>query len=499
MQARDAERLWRALAAVQAEQFAEAAAQVAAVLDAGVDTPDAHLLAALAARGEGRGEDALAAIDRAILRAPDLPDLHAHRGVILSGLDRLHGAERAFARAVRLLPNDPHHLADLGRIQLRRRRFERAFATLTSACDLRPDDAALVSDLAVALCGLRRPDEAVLHLDRAVTLEPEHAEYRANRSRARLLAGRYAEGFADNEARWRTKAYAHSPPLPHPVWRGEEVADARVLVVAEQGLGDTLQLVRYAPRLRDRGAATVHIVCQPELVRLLDAMPGVDGATSIHEPWPQADVCAPVFGLPLAFGTTLETVPADVPYLRVPRCGELLRAPRTEALCAGLVWTGKTNRTLDLEQLEPVLEIPDIAWVNLQVGPLAAEARTRGLADPTPELRDFADTATLLTQLDVVITVDTAVAHLAGALGLPTLVLLHAGADWRWTNEGATTPWYPRARLFRQRPDGPWREPIEALAAALATLPPREDRRDAPDAPDARAQAPSRRPASSAT
>ncbi|HEY9015108.1 MAG TPA: glycosyltransferase family 9 protein, partial [Gemmatimonadales bacterium] len=244
----------------------------------------------------------------------------------------------------------------------------------------------------------------------------------------------------------------------------------------EQGLGDTLQFVRYAPMVKERGAGQVLLLAQPALVRLLAGTPGLDSVVTEGAPRPRFDCHAPLLSLPRLFGTTLETIPAEFPYLVVPEGGSTLRPDRAN-LAVGICWAGKPthkndhNRSAGLEPFMTLLEEPGIDFYSLQKGPRAADLITSGAAalvrDLSGHIDDFADTARFIKQLDLVITVDTAVAHLAGALGVPVWVALSAVIDWRWMRGRSDSPWYSSMRLFRQKSPGDWSVPFKEMKAVL--------------------------------
>ena len=243
----------------------------------------------------------------------------------------------------------------------------------------------------------------------------------------------------------------------------------------EQGFGDVLQFARFIPELKRRGAGKIILECQPELMRLMALAPGVDAVVPRQKATPTGDVTAPLLSRPAIFGTTLDTLPAAIPYLNAPTPERMLPDDGRRKL--GLVWAGKPmprDRSCPLELLLPLLGDPRYTPFSLQVGPRAADLPALGgdsfITDLGPALYDFAETAAVLRQLDLLVTVDTAVAHLAGALGVPTFLLLRYTSDWRWFDRGTTSPWYPSFTLFRQHAPNRWERALEDLAAALAVF-----------------------------
>ena len=302
-----------------------------------------------------------------------------------------------------------------------------------------------------------------------------------------LSLARYAEGWPYYEARYDTRLEAKwipLPELPFPQWAGEPLRGKSILLWPEQGFGDEIQFVRYAPMLKARGASSVSLVCKPPLKDLLKTAAGVDRVLASGEPVPPHDYWSFLLSVPLRVGTTLGSIPNSLPYLGANvHCVHYWRDHLpTEGFKVGLVWRGAAdhkndaNRSLpDLAALAPLWAIPGIRFVSLQKGSGAQEAISPPAGQPIlalgHEIRDFADTAAIVAQLELVICVDTAIAHLAGALGKPCWVLLPAiGCDWRWLHERTDSPWYPDPgvmRLFRQALGGSWRETIAEVAQAL--------------------------------
>jgi hypothetical protein len=295
-----------------------------------------------------------------------------------------------------------------------------------------------------------------------------------------LLLGRLVEGFEEYEARFTTKqGLADRRYFAQPIWSGEPIVGQTVLLHAEQGLGDTIQFVRYVPFVAERDARVLLEVEAP-LARLVHSVEGVSKVIVRGEAPPGFDVHAPLLSLPRAVGTVLSTIPARVPYLAPPPEAQtrwLSRLPKTQCRRIGIVWAGNPRqpndrrRSVPFPALAPLWELPDVRWVSLQVGPRSQDllAVREGLIDDlAPELDDFAETAAAVLRLDLVIAVDTAAAHLAGALGIPTWIMLPFASDWRWLCTGDRSPWYPSVRLFRQNADRSWAPVVEAIARAIA-------------------------------
>lgn len=443
-------------------------------------------------RGLGRLEEALDSLDRAVAVQPEDPDAWCARGRVLLEMRAFEDALDCYDRAVALRPDDPRPHDFRGRALRDLGRYEEALAAAEQSVRLQPDDAGGLNSLGNTLRALGRLEEAAEAYRHAIEAEPNPGPMRFNLGICRLLAGDYAAGWPDYEYRWTTERMARAKPRFHqPLWLGREpIAGRRILLHAEQGLGDTIQFSRYAPMVAALGA-TVILGVQPDLRPLLSGLPDVEVIDRAEAP-PIFEYYCPLLSLPLAFGTTLATVPANIPYLEVPPGHRAAWRDRLDAtdsrnagragLRIGIAWSGNRahlndhNRSLSLDDLGPILSLghplyclqKDLRPEDITAFALAGTIRFLG-----DDLLDFADTAALITQMDLVITVDTAVAHLAGALGRPVWLLLPFAPDWRWGLHADTTPWYPTMRLFRQPAPNDWapvvRRVRDALAAFIAT------------------------------
>lgn len=442
--ARDAlEALWRRRAVKETG--------LAAFRDALALRPDgAGLLANLgiALKALGRIEDAVACYDRALAIRPDCASAHYNRGIALKAMDRPAEAIASYERALAIQPAYAQALNNMGN----------------------------------AFRALNRHAEAIVSFDRALALRPGYGDAQFGRALSLLALGDLGVGWPGFERRWERRELAPDiRDLRKPVWLGDPpVAGKSVLLHSEQGMGDTLQFVRYATVLAARGA-TVHLEVQAPLKRLLASVPGTNSVVARGEALPRFDLHCPLMSLPLACGTTLETIPARIPYVRAPKALAEGWAMRLDGAGpkVGLAWAGNPahandrNRSIPMALLQPLLALPGIRFVSLQKpgsGARAGMAELPGhVLDASADLRDFADTAALVENLDLVIAVDTAVAHLAGAVGRPMWLLLPFAADWRWLLEREDSPWYPTARLFRQPAVGDWRSVIDRVRGELQT------------------------------
>lgn len=297
------------------------------------------------------------------------------------------------------------------------------------------------------------------------------AEGRLRRAFDLLADGDLKQGFAEYEARWDLPGTA-LPSFPMPMWRGENLAGRSILVLAEQGFGDTIQFVRYLLPLREKGA---HVVfrCPPPLRRLLDEFPGVDEIVASNVLMRTPDFYVPLLSLPRLFGTTIQTIPVSVPYISPPRdlSAVITRPPGTK-LAVGLAWSvrrGDDRRAVPAHHLCQ-LSMPGVALYGLQPDASEADVASIQAFDIGRELTDFARTAAAVASLDLVVSVDTALAHLAGAMARPCFVLLQHNADWRWLRDREDSPWYPTLRLFRQETPGDWAGVVRRVGAAIERL-----------------------------
>ena len=430
----------------------------------------------------GRLQEALASYNEGLSLDPGNAELVNRRGVALLELGR---PLEAIADFERVLAGDAGHLDALGNYGnalIKLNRPETALAAYDRALAIAPGNAQLLTNRAVALRRLDRPREALMSASRALLTRPDFAHARFVESVARLTLGDFAAGWRGYEARWSVGLLASQRrSFTVPLWSGEQsLAGKTVLLHAEQGFGDSIQFVRYAPLVARRGAAKIILEVQRELVPLLSGMAGVAAAIARGERLPVFDLHCPLMSLPLAFATELTTVPADIPYIAPPH--ERLaawrgRLPEDRPLI-GLTWSGDRshdndlNRSIQLKTLAPLLDVPNVAFVSLQHDirerDLPVLQNLPNLFQIESKFCDFADTAAAISLMDAVISVDTAVAHLAGAMAKPLLLLLPYAADFRWLRERQDSPWYPTARLYRQPKFGDWEGAIAALAQDLA-------------------------------
>ena len=362
-------------------------------------------------------------------------------------------------------------------------RFREAIESYRQAIAVDPADVEALVTMGTAFEQLGEYSQAFFCYEEALARKPDCAVAHTNLALALLRRGEYRRGWSEYEWRGqRRDLTGQSRQYAKPLWDGTRLHGATVLIHAEQGFGDAIQLVRYAPMVAARGGLVI-IECHPQLVSLFSQIAGVQAVCHFGSELPPYDCHLPMFSLPRVFQTTLETIPRQVPYLTVApeRAAHWrMRLSAVNEFKVGLVWAGSKQhrndafRSLQLADLYPILNMRTVSLFSLQVGPaqtdLAASPWRDQITDLTGEIRDFADTAAVIEQLDLVISADTAVAHLSGALGKPIWTLLPYVPDWRWLLEREDSPWYPTMRLFRQTERGSWAGPVARIASALAQV-----------------------------
>jgi tetratricopeptide (TPR) repeat protein len=469
-------------------------------------------------RGLGRVADALASYDKALALDPDNRnnvDIWKSRGALLEQAGRYDEAVASYDRMLAVNPGDAGAWTRRGNVLRLLQRYDEALACQDRALALDPGRADVHSNRASVLLGLGRRDEALAGYDRALAITPDHAEILANRATAlgqlgrhddsladfrralalrpdfpaaagkmgllQLLMGDFREGWANNECRWHLpdaspNAMRHAAPQ----WRGEPIAGKTIVLFAEQGLGDTIQFVRYVPMVAATGARVV-LAVQTVLKALAEQAAPQALVLVTGEKAPPFDLVCPLLSLPLAFGTELGTIPRDVPYVHADAdrvAAWQSRLPARAGKRVGLVWAGNSahgndrNRSIELARLRPLFDTPGVQFISLQrdlrPGDAAILESSPNVTHVGDQLADFGDTTALIECLDVVVAVDTSVAHLAGAMAKPVWILLPFNPDWRWLLGREDSPWYPTARLFRQPTIGDWDSVVARLRAELA-------------------------------
>ena len=474
--------------AAQTQRMPQAVDLLGRVVMARPNDPVAHTNYASVLSLLGRFDEALQSSDRALQIKPDHAEAHCNRGAALQALGRPDEALQSLERALQIKPHVVEAHSNRGNVLQALGRFDEALLSYERALQIKPHYAEAHSNRGNALQALGRLDEALQSYNRAISLQPDFLLAYKNRAYAELLAGNFTDGWLDHEWRWKGVIDARFPHGSR--WLGRESLIGKTIVLhSEQGLGDALQFSRYVKQVADLGA-TVILEAPGQLATLLGNLPGLSQLVVRGEQLPAFDYHCPLMSLPLAFRTSLSTIPAQVPYVVsdsikrrfwMEHLGVWTR-PRV-----GLVWSGgfrpnqpdvwpvNSRRNVPLAKLS-VLSNPDIAFYSLQKGEQAeselAELKAAGwqgpdLIDFTHALDDFSDTAALIDNLDLVISVDTSVAHLAGALAKPVWIMNRFDTCWRWLLNRTDSPWYPTARLYRQQRVGDWDEVIERIRIDL--------------------------------
>jgi tetratricopeptide (TPR) repeat protein len=496
-------KLGRVLAALGRRQEAREALEIAVALSGDAES---HFALANQLHIDGNLDDAVAHFRDAIRLQPGFPEAYFNMGVTLTMQNKVKDAMSAYSSALLLKPHYPEALNNYGILLQASGRFEEASAHYLQAIHYKPEYVDPHYNLGLAfqnrdlLCEALKvynrllqlnPQHSEAHNNRgnvllalgdasgaaaaygdAIAAHPEHVDAHLNLGIAQLLLGQFAEGWRGYEWRLRKKSSA-AQSFSAPLWNGSDVGAARILIHAEQGFGDTVQFARYAPMVKARCGFLI-FQCQPALVRTLSSVQGIDQVIASGTEAPPFDYHVPLLSLPGILGTDEDSIPASTPYISTPE--SLMtrwrnRIPASTDLKVGLVWAGNPghmndrNRSIPSEEFSPLLGIAGIRFYSLHKDSALANADCVGL-----EFTDFADTAAAIASLDLVISVDTSVAHLAGAMGKPIWTLLPFMADWRWMLARTDSPWYPSMRLFRQTEPKNWRSVIEEVRAQLLSL-----------------------------
>lgn len=430
-----------------------------------------------------RYDDALATVERACALNPDLPDVHHHRGLALFQLGRFDEAAASYRRAIELFPDYAAAHSNLGVTLQSLGMLEDAERSLRRALKLQPNNAITHYNLGTLAKDRADPADAISHYDQALRLDPNYQQALAARGAALLSLGLFRPGWQYYEHRVGCPQF-NTFKFPQPMWDGGPLAGRRLLVHCEQGFGDTLQFIRYLKSAAPSGG-TVVVAAQPPLIPLL-AQSGFRGLVSRDGPLGEFDVHAPLLSLPAILETDEAGIPRNVPYLEAEAAriahwrGKL---ERHAGLKVGIACQGRKEflgdrfRSIPVEQFAPLAEVPSVKLVNLQKRPSLAEVAGGAVPFPVIDFGDeldasgaFLDSAAVIKNLDLVVTSDTAIAHLAGALGARVWVALAFAPDWRWMLDRRDSPWYPTMRLFRQRRRGDWHQVFEDIAREIGGL-----------------------------
>ncbi|MGO9631391.1 MAG: tetratricopeptide repeat protein [Xanthobacteraceae bacterium] len=471
---------YRGLTLHELKRFDEALASYDRALKVQPDYAEALSNRGLTLHELKRFEEALASYDRALKVQPDYAEALSNRGVTLRELKRFEEALASYDRALKMRPDFAKALSNRGTTLHELKRFEEALASYDRALKVQPDYAEALSNRGVALHELTRFEEALASFDRALKVRPDFADAHYNEALCRMLIGDFDRGWQKCEWRWESEqAIDQKRNFAQPLWLGtDEIAGKAILLHSEQGFGDMIQFCRYVPLVAERAAGVILEIPEP-LHGLMSTLSGTAQIVSKGDPLPHFDTHCPLLSLPLAFGTRLETIPSATPYLHAsPQAVASwnTRLGRRNRARIGLVWSGRPthkndrNRSLKLSTLLPLLDF-DATFLSLQREVRADDTMVlrerRDILHFGDELRNFSDTAALISNPDLLISVDTSVAHLAGALAKPVWVMLPFIPDWRWLLDRKDSPWYPTARLFRQDDTRAWDAVIVRVHRAL--------------------------------
>ncbi len=446
--------------------------------------PEALNTLGLALHGQGNLDGAISCYQRALSLTPAFPDALNNLGLALQNQDKMDQAVNFHRRAISVSPAFAQAHYNLGNALKRMGNLEEASAAYHRAIEINPGYLDAYNNLGTTYHRLGRIRESLDCFERALSIDPNFAEAHWNQSLPILLTGNFDLGWQEYE--WRSKAGVLAPRnFQRPRWQGEDLNERSILVYSEQGLGDTIQFVRYAQVLRTKGGRVI-FECEPPLLKLLARCSGIDELVPHGSPLPDFHYHIPLLSVPRVLKTTLQTIPSAAPYLSAdPTLVQLWRDRLREVagFKIGINWHGREgypdSRTRDvpLEQFAKLSEIPGVQLISLQKGrgqsELAARSDRFPIIDPGPMDTDhgaFMDTAAIMMSLDLVITSDTAIPHLAGALAVPVWTLLPVVPDWRWLLDRSDSPWYPTMRLFRQTSRGDWTSVFEQISAELQKL-----------------------------
>lgn len=441
---------------------------------------EAARIFAEAAEAHQKGDmaEAIKGYNKSLLLNPNIPDVYNNLGVALRSTGKLEASVACYRRSLTMRPGNASVFSNMGNALREMGRLQTSVAAHQQAVKLAPNNPEPYYNLGLALRDLGQVDQALACFNKTLNLRSDHVDCRWDRALTLLTKGDYARGFDEYEWRWKLD---RSPPrgFSQPQWDGSEIKGKTLLIHQEQGFGDLIHFARYLPMVKERSkAGTVIVEVQPELARLFSTIDGVDKVVNKGAALPKFDTYLSIMSLAKLFETVVATIPADIPYIEAPEM-ETLKLPPSmgSERRIGIAWAGRpthqndANRSCDFTNFVELLGVPGVSIYSLQKGPREADIREHGcealVMNLGPRLGDFADTAAVLEQLDLVITVDTAVAHLAGALGKKVWVIMPFAADWRWLLNTDKSPWYPSLRIFRQPRPGAWDPVFSDVRKAL--------------------------------
>lgn len=468
---------------VEQNRCDEAIANYRQALQLKPDDPLIHFKLGNALAQQEKFPAAVSNYQSAIQHQPSYVDAYQNLGIILRKLERFDEAIAAYQNVAQIAPNHPEVFYNLGNIYLDLDRFEEAIASYQRAIQISPNFAQALNSLGTAYRQQGRLNEAIVCIEKAIAIHSDYTEAHFNLASTLLLAGDLPRGFAEFEYRLKSQNFADVYQSFHqPQWDGSPLDGKTILLYSDAALGDTIQAVRYIPQVVERGGGVI-LRSKESFRRLLQNGTGVDRFITEADELPDFDVFAPLLSLPYILNTTLQTIPNRVPYIFPLSSESDLLCPTPDAMKVGIVWSSGyrsasyelkkfyRSKSCDLSLFEPILSMPNICFYSLQleqdVEAIKKFSDRPNIINLSDKIHDFADTANIIAQLDLMITVDTAVAHLAGAMAKPVWVLIPFAPDWRWMLEREGSPWYPTMRLFRQKQLGDWQEVLGRVRDAL--------------------------------
>jgi len=472
-----------ALKHYQAGNLQQSEAIYREILKVNQNNADVFFYLGLTLQTKGQLDDALACYQKAVELRDTFFTAYNNIGNILQKKGQIDEAMTYYQKALQINPNFPEAYNNLGTIFKDKGQIDEAMTYYQKALQINPNFSAAYNNLGSTFRDKGQIDEALTCYQKAINLNPNFVEAHWNMAFTLLLNGNFKEGWKEYEWRWKFLDH-YLDHITQPLWDGSNIKGRTVLLHAEQGLGDTIQFIRYAKLVAQLGARVI-VGCQKELARIVQTVEGIDKVIPYGDPFPEFDLHCPLLRLPLLFGTTLESIPREIPYIAVDPLSvinwkEKIQNQHSTKFKIGLVWAGRPshindrNRSFSLEIFSPFAGLSNISFYSLQKGEAAKQAKNppQGLQliDFTDEIKDFTDTAAFIQNLDLIISADTAVAHLSGAIGKSVWTLLPFSPDWRWMLNREDSPWYPTMRLYRQPSFGDWKSVIDRISAELKKI-----------------------------
>jgi tetratricopeptide (TPR) repeat protein len=458
----------------------EAIKQTQKAIELDPSLPEAHYIQGIAYYEQEQVDEAIASWQKALELNPGFTEVYFNLGIAFYNKGQLEEALALCQKAVELDPSLAEAHYNLGLVYYGKDLPDEAIRCWQKTLQINSEHQDAYNNMGAAFQDKHELEKAQKCFQKAIDNNPDLPEAHWNKSLCHLLAGSFSEGWMEYQWRFRINTIFLNRHFPQPLWAGEDLMGKTILLYAEQGFGDTIQFIRYVPLVKKRGGRVV-VECQEDLASLLESMEGIDRLIKHGQPLPDFDVQCPLLSLPLAFKTRIQNIPASIPYFSlnpalIQEWQEITEVEQGD-LKIGLVWAGRPThkkdrkRSLNFEAFEPILEVPGITFFSLQKGEAAQQIQNRlnriKPINVAEKLADFTETGALIQNLDLVISVDTAVAHLTGALGKPVWTLLPYSPDWRWLLDREDCPWYPSMRLFRQPSPGDWGSVIQSVKDCL--------------------------------